>query len=261
MASGPQGVRVVHSTVLVLLDIARGPLFRFAFTLMVLGMVRIVALGCSDMVGAYVTAADRSRFWHKVRLRILWLTFPSLVLHRLRPQCRGGMLAYHVSLCFTSMLFRLVAILLPAFLVAHVYLWKRGIGLTWPVLSGHAADTLAWIVIGLGVALFFGRLFSPALREIDPPWSFLKPLILIVPFITGVLAMHPTWSSVDYHVMLLLHTLSGIVVLVLVPFSRLLTCMHRPLVWVMPEAAWQGLTRRADAPPGRAQPAQEGAAR
>ncbi len=236
----------MHTTVLTWLDVARGPLFRFAFTLMVLGMARIIALGCSDMVGAYLTTTDRAAFWHKVRLRILWLTFPSLVLHRLRPQCRGGMLAYHVALCFASMVFRIVAIILPAFLVAHVYLWKRGIGLTWPVLSGSSADLLAWVVIGLGVALFFGRLCSPALREIDPPWSFLKPLILIVPFITGVLAMHPTWSTVDYHVMLLLHTLSGIVVLVLVPFTRLLTCMHRPLTWLMPEAAWQGLTPRDD---------------
>jgi len=252
----------VSSTVLTWLNIARGPLFRFAFTLMVLGMARVIALGCSDMIGAFVTATDRTVFWRKVRLRICWLTFPTLVLHQLRPQCGGAMRLFHIALCFASMVFRIVAIVLPALLVAHVYLWKRGIGLTWPVLSGGVADTLAWIVIGLGIALFFGRLCSPVLREIDPPWSFLKPLILIVPFVTGVLAMHPTWSSVDYHVLLLLHTLSGVIVLVLVPFTRLLTCMHRPLTFVMPEAAWQGLSPRDDAMSPRTPPAaREGGSR
>jgi len=32
----------------------------------------------------------------------------------------------------------------------------------------------------------------------EPGWTFFKPLILLMPFVTGFLAMHPTWNPIDY---------------------------------------------------------------
>ncbi len=235
----------MSETIQLMLDFAEGPVFRFAFALMVLGALRAVLVGLSDTVAAYVTHEDRRVFWHKFRLRVLWLTFPSFLLRRARPRCRGAMFAYHVGLCFTSLVFRFSAILVPAFMVEHVHLWERGLGVAWGTLPPGIADGLSLVTILAGLVLFLGRLYSPALREIEPPWSFLKPLLLILPFVTGMLAMHPTWSPVDYHVVRLLHALSAAVVFVMIPFARMLTCMHTPLTRVLPEAEWRVATGAA----------------
>ena len=229
----------VNDTVLFMLDFADGPFFRFAFALMVFGVVRRISLAASDMIAAYLTIEDRRQFWHKVRLRVLWLTFPSIVLRQVYPGGNRAMFAYHLGLCLLSLVFRLTAILVPAFMVAHVFLWQRNLGISWRTLPAEVADVLSLVTIVAGFVLFLGRLYSPVLRRIEPPWSFLKPLLLVLPFATGVLAMHPAWSPIDYHLILLFHSLSAAVVFVLIPFARMLTCMHVTLVSVVPEARWR----------------------
>jgi len=229
----------MHVDLMVLLQLAEGPLFRFSFALLVLGAVRAMLLAASDVVGGWVTITDRGAFWRRLRLHVLWLVFPSLLLRRIGPPRSFRSHLYHDLLCVTSLLFRFTAILVPAFMVAHVYLWEQGLGLSWPTLPARIADVLALATIVSGLALFLGRLYSPVLRKLEPPWAFLKPLILIVPFLTGTLAMHPTWSPVDYYVVRLLHVVSGAVVFAMVPFARMLTFMHWPLARVVPEANWQ----------------------
>lgn len=221
------------------LEFAQGRLFRFAFALMILGLLRLAALSLWETVGGYVTAADRSAFWAKARQRVMWFLLPSVVLQR--AEGSGGTVPgpYHLLLSMVSLVFRLGAIVVPAFMVAHVYLWERGLGISWPTLPGRVADVFSIVTIVAGVLLFVGRLYSPVLRRLDPAWSFLKPLILILPFITGVLAMHPTWSPIDYHVMMLFHVISGVLVLVLLPFARMLAFVHRPVTDILPEARWQ----------------------
>lgn len=91
-----------------------------------------------------------------------------------------------------------------------------------------------------GAIVFLGRIYSPALRRIEPTWAFLRPLVLLAPFVTGYLAAHPAWSPLDYQVVLLAHTLVAAVVFVLVPFAGLLKGLHTPLTAVVPAAAWSG---------------------
>jgi hypothetical protein len=234
-----------------MIEFAEGPLFRFAFALMVLAALRALLLGVSNAVGAYVTIEDHRDFWHKVRMRVLWLTFPSVILRRAGLEGSRAMHRYHTGLFATSLIFRFTAILVPAFMVEHIYLWEQGLGLRWGTLGATAADTLSVIAIVAGLALFFGRLYSPLLRRIEAPWSFLKPLLLVIPFATGMLAMHPTWSPIDYYVVRLIHTISAALVFVLIGFGRMLTSMDTPLTRIAPDAAWNAprspTSRLADA--------------
>lgn len=229
----------MNDTVLMALDVVQGPVFRFAIALMLLGIVRAAFLTASDAVGAYLVSPDAAAFKRKLRLHVLWALFPSLVMRELRPNENQRMFLYHMCLCCLSLIMRLGAVLLPVFMLAHVYLWKRGLGLGyWPALPGVVADTLAIITMVAAFALFLGRLYSPLLRKLEPTWSFFKPLILLVPFLTGYLAMHPLASPLDYHVVRLLHVASACVVFVMIPFGRMLSCMHTPLAQIAPEAAW-----------------------
>ena len=219
------------------LDIAQGPIFRTAFALMVLGILRTFALGASDGIAAYVSSPDKSDFWRKVRYRLQWSLFPSLVIHRRQP-FTPGMLAYHLVLCALSLVMRVGAVLVPAFMMAHVYLWERGFGVAWPSWHGRVADILAVITISAGALLFLGRFYSPMLRRMEPVWTFFKPLILIFPFATGYMAMHPLISPFDYHVVMLAHVLGACLVFIMIPFARLLSCLHERVTEIVPEAAW-----------------------
>jgi hypothetical protein len=229
----------MHEVTLFALRIAQGPLFRFAFALAVLGLVRLALLGASDMVAAYVTDRDRAVFWRKIRQHALWWVFPSVIVAQVRPFRSQGWYAYHIGLGGVALLFRILVVVLPTFMVAHVYLWERALGVSWPAFPGGLADVLSIIAIVAGVTLFLGQVYSPVLRGVEPAWSFFKPLLLLVPFFTGTLARHPTWSPLDYHAILLVHVLSAAAVLALLPFARLLSSMHTRLTTFAPAAAWR----------------------
>jgi hypothetical protein len=228
----------MNGSVLFLLALAEGPLFRCAFALLVLGLLRLALLSASDAVGGYLTARDAREFWRKVGQRGLALVSPALVLGRARLGIGRALFAYHIGLNVASLLFRLGVLVVPTFMVAHVYLWERGLNVSWPALPGRVADVLSGLTIAAGVLAFLGRIYSPLMRRMEPVWTFFKPLILLAPFVTGFLAMHPTWSPVDYHVMRFLHIVSACVVFILVPFTRLLAYLHAPLTQLLPEAAW-----------------------
>lgn len=236
----------MHDTITAALGLAQGPLFRFAFALAVLGLLRLALLGLSGMVAAYVTDRDRSVFRGKVRLRAEWSILPSVVLHRVGLIHSRAMYLYHLALCCISLVFRVLVIVLPVFLVAHEYLWERGLGFSWPSLQSRTADVLAIVTIVSGGVLFLGRIYSPVLRRLEPAWAFFKPLLLLAPLITGVLARHPTWSPLGYYSTLLLHVLSAAGALILIPFARLLSNMHIRLTALIPEAAWR-TTPQSDA--------------
>lgn len=234
----------MNTSVLFALDIAEGPLFRFALALALLGLARVLLLGASDAIAGYIKAgerADHRLFRRKVRLRLLWWAFPTVLLRRAGYIRTPGQFVYHAALSCISLVYRGGVILVPTFMVAHVYLWERALGLTWPWFGARLSDALSALTIVTGLVLFLGRIYSPVLRAIEPPWAFLKPLIVLTPFVTGMLAMHPTYCPFDYHVMLLLHVLSAALVLALLPVARLLSSLHVPLTRILPEAAWSAL--------------------
>ncbi len=221
-----------------MLEFVQGPVFRFCFALMVLGLARLALMGTLETAAAWMVADDRRAVRAKLRQRIWWFFCPHVLLKGVG---RGGAgwSAYHALLSLCSLVFRLGAILLPAFMVAHVYLWERWLGVAWPSLPPTLANGIAVVTIAAGLIVFLGRLYSPLLRKVEPAWTFVKPLILILPFVTGVLAMHPTWSPLSYQAVMLLHTLSACAVFVLLPFAHLLRFVHAPVTAWLPETHWR----------------------
>lgn len=228
----------MNSDVSSVLEFVQGPVFRFAFALMVLGFGRRALISGTEMAAAFLVARDRKEVWVNIGRRMLWFLFPHVLLEP-SPSHPWGWSVYHALLSIVSLMFRVGAVIIPAFMVAHVYLWERGLGISWPALPPGTADALSFITIGAGLLVFLGRLYSSVLRRIEPAWSFLTPLILIAPFVTGVIAMHPTWSPFAYQTVLLLHVLSACLVFVLLPFARLLSFMHTPIDRYLPQAAWR----------------------
>ena len=211
-----------------MLEFARGPLFRFTFALMVLGLARLVGLTIYGAVRTYLLAGDQRLLWPLIRQRTVWALFPFSRLRRTRP-------VYSVL----SVLFHVGLIIVPIFLFAHVHLWERGIGIGWLVLPPLAADVLTIVTVVAAVALFVGRVSSPLSRALSRAQDYAWPWLLIVPFVSGFLASHPTWCPVDYQVMLLIHVLSAELVFVLIPFSKIAHCVLIPFSQLVSDLGWR----------------------
>lgn len=221
-----------------LLHFTQGPVFRFAFAMLILGCLRSAWIAASDASAAFLIIPDRREFWRRLRLRTLWPLFPTVVIRRVRGETSRGLDAYHTFLAFLSIVFRFSVLVIPAFMVAHVYLWERALGASWPSIPAWISDIFSIIAVLAGLGLLIGRIYSPLIRSIDPVWAFFKPLILLIPFVTGLLAMHPTWSPANYHVTMLLHTAAAAAIFIMIPFARLLSFLHPPIEDVLPELAW-----------------------
>ena len=138
------------------LEFAGGPLFRLTFSLMVLGLARILWLELWGILEAYRRAGDRSMPWRLVLARTLEWLFPvKRVLHH-RPFYSLSAFLFHIGL-----------ILVPLLLFAHVQLWQAATGLEWSTLPRAWADTLTLSTIVFGLAIFIGRVGSRRSRAIS----------------------------------------------------------------------------------------------
>jgi len=99
------------------IDFGRGPLFRLAFSLMVLGLLRVVVLTVIGIVESYRRNLDRIVPWKDVGKQTLAWLFPIGRLWRKRPVYSTVSFLFHIGL-----------IVVPLFLAAHVLLWERSVG-------------------------------------------------------------------------------------------------------------------------------------
>jgi len=60
----------------------------------------------------------------------------------------------------------------------------------------------------------------------------------MIPFTTGYLAMHPALNPFDYNATMLVHVMSGNLILVLLPFSKLSHAVLFPTTQLLSEMAW-----------------------
>ncbi|MFH1418162.1 MAG: hypothetical protein ABII12_07765 [Planctomycetota bacterium] len=217
----------MNVTVESMLEFARGPLFRFAFALMVLGLARLVLLTLYGIVRTYILAGDKRLLWPVIRQRTLWTLFPFSRLHRTRSAYSILSFVFHVGL-----------IVVPIFLFAHVHLWQRGVGISWPVLPALAADVLTILTVVAALALLAARAGSSLSRTLSRAQDYLWPVLLSLAFLSGFLASHPALCPVDYQVMLLIHVLAAELILVLIPFSKIAHCVLLPFSQVVSDLGW-----------------------
>jgi hypothetical protein len=211
-----------------MLAFARGPLFRFTFALMVFGLIRLVCLTVYNAVRTYALAGDRRLLWPIIRQRTAWTLVPFSRLRRARPAYSVVSFVFHVGL-----------IVVPIFVFAHVHLWERGIGVSWPALPPRVADILTLVVIVTALVLFLMRAGSPLSRTLSRAEDFAWPWLLMLPFVSGFLAAHPTWCPVGYDVMMLIHVLSAELIFVLIPFTKVAHCVLIPFSQLVSDLGWR----------------------
>ena len=115
-------------------------------------------------------------------------------------------------------LLHLGAVLVPLFLLAHTLILEAAIGVSLPALPGTLADILSWAALSGLVILALRRIALPEVRILTSGHDVFILALSAAPFVTGLLARHHVG---DYSLVLLLHILSGELLLILAPFTKL----------------------------------------
>jgi nitrate reductase gamma subunit len=114
--------------------------------------------------------------------------------------------------------FHVCLILVPIVLTAHVAMFSFAWGPKWTTISERTADWLTVIVI-LGLCFFVMRRWMlPEVRFVTSISDYVLVALAAAPFVTGFMA-HRQWF--DYETMLVIHMISGAVMLMAIPFTRL----------------------------------------
>ncbi len=210
------------------LEFTQGPLFRLCFTIMMLGLIRILLLDIWNAFSAYRKAGDKSMPWRLIFNRSLEWIFPVKRVGKNRPVYSVFSIIFHIGL-----------ILVPIFLYAHVQLWKQNLGISWITLPYSWTYWLTLSTIIFAIALFFGRVINKSSSFISRKQDYLWPLLLLFPFISGFVCAHLNISPNIYQLLMLIHVLSANIIFLLIPFTKIAHCVLMPLSQVICTLAWK----------------------
>ena len=210
------------------LEFARGPFFRLCFTIMLLGLARILFLDIWGIYKAYRKADDKTIPWKLILNRGLEWFLPVNRVARNRSLYSIFSILFHIGL-----------LLVPIFLFAHVKLWETSVGISWLTLPYSWAYWLTISTIVFGIALVIGRSLNKSSSFLSRKQDYLWPLLLLIPFITGFVCGHIIVSSNTYKFFMLLHILSADLIFILIPFTKIAHCVLMPLSQIVCTIAWK----------------------
>ncbi len=210
------------------IEFGRGPLFRLGFSLMILGLLRVLLLTILNISEAYRRITDKSLGWKAIAAQTLGWLFPAGRLWRKRPVYSTVSALFHVGL-----------LTVPFFLIAHVLLWRASVGFAWPALPQRAADWLTLMVIATGVALLGVRLADRRMRALSRAQDYLWPLLLVIPFASGYLLSHAALSPAAYPQLMFVHVYSAALIMLLMPFTKISHCVVAPFSPLVTALAWK----------------------
>lgn len=133
----------------------------------------------------------------------------------------------HPWITIITFLFHICLIVTPLFLLAHNLLFQESWNIRWWTLSEGMADAMTLTVIFCSIFFLMRRLISPEVRFVTFASDYIILAIASAPFITGFLSFHQLFF--DYKLMVMLHILSGEIMLIAIPFTRL---SHMLFFWL-----------------------------
>jgi nitrate reductase gamma subunit len=124
----------------------------------------------------------------------------------------------HPVVTVVTIIFHVFLFVIPIFLLAHNELFRKAFGFSLPSLSDQTSDMLTIIFLMCGAFFLFRRIFVKRVRAITTPWDYVILVVTLTPFITGFLAFRQ-WF--DYPTVMIVHIVSGELMLILIPFTKL----------------------------------------
>jgi nitrate reductase gamma subunit len=149
----------------------------------------------------------------------------------------------HPAVTIVAFAFHICLLLTPIFLLAHVTLVDEAWTVSWWTLPDGAAEIMTLIVIAGCVFFLVRRLVNSEVNYVTSASDYIMLAIVAAPFVTGFLAYYQ-WFG--YQIFLILHILSGEVMLVAIPFTRLSHMLFAPLTRAYMGSEFGGIRHAKD---------------
>jgi len=209
------------------LILARGPVARFALAVFLLGLLRLLVLTVWNLVVAVRWAGDQHIDYSRVlRDTLSWLI----------PVRHLGRTRRIYSLASFGMHLGILAVIL--FLGNHLDIFRAVTGLSWGVIDKRLLDVLALITIFALMYLFFYRVYVPSSQKLSKPMDYGLLVLIFNLFASGFVAGQ-AWNPIPYDGLMMFHTLNGIAIALLAPFTKIAHCILFPLIRFGSEIAWR----------------------
>ncbi len=208
------------------LEIAQGPIFRFALAIFVLGLARQVGLTVSGALTAIRRAKDRRLPYREIAKETLSWIFPIRALRRARPLQSVASFAFHIGV-----------ILAGLFLRNHIDIFQSNVGIAWIALPRPLLDCLTLLAIAGATILLLYRVYSLSVRTLSTAMDYILLVMILGLMISGYIAGQ-SWNPIPYNTLMLFHTWGGILLVILIPFTKIAHCVLFPLTRFCTEIAW-----------------------
>jgi nitrate reductase gamma subunit len=144
----------------------------------------------------------------------------------------------HPVMRTASLSFHVLLFLVPLLLPAHNMILHRSLHASLPTIPSAMADWLTMVLVGVGGFFLARRLFVPRVRVLSTMYDYVILLLVLAPFLTGLMAYHHLSSSPW---LMISHVASGDLLLAAIPFTKL---GHMPFLlfsrfFVSGEYAWR----------------------
>lgn len=206
--------------------LAKGPIFYFVLTVLVLGLLRLIFLTAWDIIVAIRCAGDRRLPYKQIAVQTVSWLFPLNRLHRNRAGYSLASFSLHVGILVVSL-----------FLRNHLDILQVNIGISWIAISKPILDVITLIAIFGVLFLLLFRLYVTGSRKLSKTADYLLLILLSNIFISGFLAGR-SWNPIPYNGLMLFHTFNGMILLFIIPFSKVSHCVLFPLIRLGTETAW-----------------------
>lgn len=120
--------------------------------------------------------------------------------------------------------FHLCLIVVPIWLSSHIILWEESrFEWSWAPIPDGLADWMTLILLGIAIFFLLRRIFSADIRLLSSFSDYLLLVVTALPFMTGYFVTHGTLENIGFlgDNMQLIHMLSGELMLILIPLTRL----------------------------------------
>ena len=131
----------------------------------------------------------------------------------------------HPVLTIVTFAFHTCLIITPVFLLSHAILWDESWNISLWSLPDGVADIMTLVVVGSCIFFLVRRLVLPEVQYVTSASDYVILAIVAAPFITGFIAYHQ-W--VNYQFFMIFHIISGEIMLVAIPFTRLSHMLFSP---------------------------------
>lgn len=131
----------------------------------------------------------------------------------------------HPVMTLVTFTFHICLVMTPVFLLSHAVLWDESWNIQLWSLPDQVSDIMTLAVIGCCMFFAVRRFKLPEVRYLTSTSDYVLLGMVAAPFVTGFIAYHQ-W--IDYPFFMVLHILSGEILLMAIPFTRLSHMLFSP---------------------------------